>query len=77
MREIIKDYLDGRIPRRTFMKRMSRVGFGKGRIRCCRLVSGLLAGKITHQSCLISDRNAFTDDPAIRCGRATYRRWQD
>src|SRR5229473_5378791 len=28
MREIVKDYLDGSIPRRTFMKRMSRAGFG-------------------------------------------------
>src|SRR5205807_1069384 len=28
MRQIVKDYLDGLIPRRTFMKRMSQAGFG-------------------------------------------------
>src|SRR4051812_21974621 len=28
MRQIVKDYLDGLIPRRTFIKRMSRAGFG-------------------------------------------------
>ena len=28
MRQIVKDYLDGVIPRRTFMKRMSQAGFG-------------------------------------------------
>ena len=28
MREIVRDYLDGRIPRRTFVKRMSQAGFG-------------------------------------------------
>src|SRR5437867_11119326 len=28
MRDIVKDYLDGLIPRRAFMKRMSQAGFG-------------------------------------------------
>jgi len=28
MRDIVRDYLDGRIPRRAFMKRMSQAGFG-------------------------------------------------
>jgi thiamine pyrophosphate-dependent acetolactate synthase large subunit-like protein len=28
MREIVRDYLDGRIPRRAFIKRMSQAGFG-------------------------------------------------
>ena len=28
MRQIVKDYLDGLIPRRTFIKRMSQAGFG-------------------------------------------------
>ncbi len=28
MRDIVKDYLDGRIPRRAFIKRMSQAGFG-------------------------------------------------